>query len=570
MSGDGDRLPTRASSVSTRGNDPVVREDEANLLFKSIDTCHHTGVPDLWHPSHIGLMITYAGVGVLHGAFPRTVYPYFRMFLNMDGYQVTACASIIDMAWSFKIFFGLLSDGVPICGYRRRPYVLLGWLICLAFLVVMATLPPAMPYFAKGEILGVADVRARRIDNPHAAADGTPYILYMMAASMGYVMADVACDAAMVELAQTEREDVRGHTQSWSYIVKSTSASVTTGLVGFALNGAEYGGAFTWSMSFNALMSCLCLVVLAVLPAVWFFPDRRAPLDAPPLTTKLGEMYDICAQRAIWQTMWFHYSNTFFSDFGAAPSSVVASDWAKVEPINDSIFSMLSSALMAFGMCLTNWYFLDVDWRVIVVVTTLSYVVLDAAVSFLTIYAVVRNQWFYLGAPVLNSIPAGVRFVVTGFVIVEVADMGHEGATYGLVTTVGNLASPLAASISKVIDGSFQAYQADIDRDTPAVRDQVAYTFGIMYLMKLMSLITLVLLPAQKREARALKRDGGTYPWIGFWTLVVTGASLVFGVVTNLFTIFPSTKCLRLAGGPGCHRANNGTTRERGWLEWDV
>ncbi|ETW03733.1 hypothetical protein H310_05109 [Aphanomyces invadans] len=548
----------------TADDESAVREDEAGLLRKtppSVASSYVNGVPNLCHPKHIGLMITYAGVGILHGAFPRTVYPFFRMYLNMDGYQVAACTSIIDMAWSFKVFFGLVSDSVPVWGFRRRPYVLLGWLIALGFMLHIANTPTEAPYYVKGQILSVPNVQLRRVDNPHAPADGTKYILLLMGASMGYVMADVACDAAMVELAQTEREDVRGHTQSWSYIIKYVFNSLATGIVGVVLNGPEYGGAFSWSISFNALMWALCCVVLAVLPAVLVFPDN-IPDNVSPLSDKCRDMFAVCTQRAIWQTMWFQYLNGFFLGFDAAPSSVVASDWAHVEPINDSIFSMASTALMAFGMVLTNWYFLDADWRVLVALTTVAIVAVDSFVSALTIGDIVRNQWFYLGAPVLNNLPQGIRFVVSGFVTVEVTDAGHEGATYGLVTTVGNLATPLASAASSFIDGFFHVYQTDIDRDTPDVRNRVAYTYGIAYAMKLTSLVTLLLLPAQKRQAQTLKREGGRQPWIGTLTLAVTGLSLVVGVGTNLLAILPATSCMKMAGGPGC---NPHTSAFAGW-----
>ncbi|CAK4919526.1 unnamed protein product [Aphanomyces euteiches] len=318
----------------------------------------------------------------------------------------------------------------------------------------------------------------------------------------------------MVELAQTERQDVRGHTQSWSYIIKYCFASLSMGAVGLAMNGQEYGGTFTWSVPMSTVMWVLSLTVAAVLPAVVVFPDAppRCVLSTS-LRAKCNEMFSICTQRAIWQTMWFHYLNAFLSDMQATPSSIVASDWAHVEPINDSIFSMLSAALMALGMAVTNAYFLGTDWRLLVAITTIGIVAVDATVTTLTVYDVVRNEWFFLGAPVVNSLAQGVRFVVTG---------------------------------------AFQVYQADIDADTPQVRNQVEMTFVIAYVMRLLSLVTLVLLPPQKPQAQALKREGGKQPWMAVLTLVVMACSLLYGVVTNLLTIFPETACLRLAGGRGC------------------
>ncbi|CAK5214554.1 unnamed protein product [Aphanomyces euteiches] len=186
-----------------------------------------------------------------------------------------------------------------------------------------------------------------------------------------------------------------------------------------------YGGTFTWSVPMSTVMWVLSLTVAAVLPAVVVFPDAppRCVLSTS-LRAKCNEMFSICTQRAIWQTMWFHYLNAFLSDMQATPSSIVASDWAHVEPINDSIFSMLSAALMALGMAVTNAYFLGTDWRLLVAITTIGIVAVDATVTTLTVYDVVRNEWFFLGAPVVNSLAQGVRFVVTGFVTVEVTDAG--------------------------------------------------------------------------------------------------------------------------------------------------
>ena len=47
--------------------------------------------------------------------------------------------------------------------------------------------------------------------------------------------------------------------------------------------------------------------------------------------------------------------------------------------------------------------------------------------EFCTIFDVVRNQYFYLGETFLMELPDGVNFVVSTFVIVEMADTGNEG-----------------------------------------------------------------------------------------------------------------------------------------------
>ena len=94
-------------------------------------------------------------------------------------------------------------------------------------------------------------------------------------------------------------------------------------------------------------------------------------------------------------------------------------------------------------------------------ITTILLNVLDMPFAFLTIFGVVRNQYFYLGEAVLTEIPAAVNFVVATFVIVEMAEGGDEGIVYGLLTTTYNLGSPFAQAISNQIFGLFTPRLSD-------------------------------------------------------------------------------------------------------------
>ena len=58
--------------------------------------------------------------------------------------------------------------------------------------------------------------------------------------------------------------------------------------------------------------------------------------------------------------------------------------------------------------------------------TTVLLNVMDMPFTFLTIYNVIRNQYFYLGETVLYEVPSAANFVVATFIIVEMADEGNE------------------------------------------------------------------------------------------------------------------------------------------------
>ncbi len=151
--------------------------------------------------------------------------------------------------------------------------------------------------------------------------------------------------------------------------------------------------------------------------------------------------------------------------------------------------------------------------------------------------------------------PAAANFVVTTFVMVELADEGVEGMVYGLLTTAMNLGGPLGRAIGNRIYGSFSPSLSDSSNyiaDTPEFRNTVAASFALSYAFSFASLGTLFLLPWQKHEAQRRKREWPRRPMYATLTLLLLGSALAYSVTVNLLAMFPSTSCLKLAGGQGC------------------
>nr|KAE8917664.1 hypothetical protein PF009_g32016 [Phytophthora fragariae] len=109
------------------------------------------GEVNIWSRDYIGLVVQYAAVGMIFGTLPGTVYPFLFNYLNMEGTQVVSAVvllnCLVNMPWSFKIFYGMITDCVPVMGYRRRPFMLMGWTLCFAMLLVMACMDAGAPYF---------------------------------------------------------------------------------------------------------------------------------------------------------------------------------------------------------------------------------------------------------------------------------------------------------------------------------------------------------------------------------------------------------------------------------------
>ncbi len=58
--------------------------------------------------------------------YRAATYPFFGIYLNMPGHSYTTIYSILQLFWSVKFFFGILSDSKPIFGKARIYYMALG------------------------------------------------------------------------------------------------------------------------------------------------------------------------------------------------------------------------------------------------------------------------------------------------------------------------------------------------------------------------------------------------------------------------------------------------------------
>ena len=170
-----------------------------------------SGLPMQGH-YRFGYLLQYFAVGFIYGGLPATTYGFLLGYLNVPAFVYATSSTVLALPWSFKFLVGILNDCVPICGYRRKPYMAIGWSICCACLVALVTrqLPP--PYYCVG-----AD-GSYLVDeppcSPESAQQGGPPCLLMTGAAVGYVIADVAADGLTVQCTRSTGSNrcPEGHT----------------------------------------------------------------------------------------------------------------------------------------------------------------------------------------------------------------------------------------------------------------------------------------------------------------------------------------------------------------------
>lgn len=94
-------------------------------------------VPNMWTWDYIGLYCQYASVGLLYGS-SGTYLPFCAYIYDGASNTCANARNIVNFAWSFKLFFAMMTDCVRPFGMRRKPWMLGGWALVLVMLLVLS------------------------------------------------------------------------------------------------------------------------------------------------------------------------------------------------------------------------------------------------------------------------------------------------------------------------------------------------------------------------------------------------------------------------------------------------
>lgn len=482
----------------------------------------------------MGLYAQYFVVGLVYGVLPGTLYGFYLGYLQVESHVYATAAQVIALPWSFKFLFGILNDCAPIKGYRRVPYMAIGWAICATALAAIAntTMPP------KGDKDAAGAFAAR-----------------MAVAAVGYVMADVAADGLTVQLAKKEPLHARGTIQSTVYLVRTLGSIVAALFVGIGMNGREYSGTFDFTLSFTQVCGTVAVPTALMAPVSWLYIHEPKAEAASSFRQYLHECWSILETKAMFYIVVYSFGHAAIGGISTTASGHVSRVWAKVENLQAQLFTVVSMGIFAAGLALVKKYLLNYSWRKIIVITTLGLGAVDGTFVFLTIFDVVRNQYFFLGEDVLVMIPAAAKFLVTTFVVVEMSPDGKEGVTYGMLTTLHNLGGPIARGISNQIFGQAFTGLTDVAnyvQDTRDFRREVAWSYAVGYMAGLLALGFLYYMPDQKVETLHRIKNWGSKKMYAQITVATTCVAWVYAVTVNLLVMFPSTACSKWVGGGGC------------------
>jgi BT1 family len=514
------------------------RYDEPNsCLDPSATYCENYFYPpdlphaiQLWRRSNICIPVSYLTVGIMQGMI-RPLLNVYPLDLGATEAQQTTLASIATLPSALKIVFGFLSDNVPIAGYRRKPYMLLGWIITFTSMIILLcstdlSVPRAPEY-------GNSSTSGHNRDLPSMEWLMTTFF----ATGCGLWLTDVMVDSLIAQKVPLEPEHAQGQMQSTCYACRffgiAVAAPVSTYLYSYGLFG------FTGPATIVTFLGIF--PIITVFP-LWFMLEEERNVPIPSTLDQCREIWKTVCSRAVWQPIGFVYLYNILQVPNAAWRQYLKSVLLFTSS-QLNILLTVSYFLLYLGTISYKYVFLKTSWRRLYYFGfALNAIASLGQLALIRGYTAGLSPFFFaLGDDALSEFIVGMQMLPICILMVTLCPPKSEGASYAMFTTAWNSAMLLAQAIgSSVLLGIW-----DTSKET-MIAGNLNGLFKLSILTTLLQMSPLVFvwwLPhgrtdlnelAQDRDTRSSSTLGG-----GILLFVVLSSVLYTVLVTLLNILAP-------------------------------
>lgn len=478
----------------------------------------------LLRPENIAVPACYLLVGLLLGLSSPLINAY-PLDLGATEAQQTSISAIRSLPASFKLIFGFLSDSTPLFGYRRKSYMLLGWVVCSAsyFALILGS--------NLSMELGPSGCNAKsQLDQADAIVpDDAPSMAYLslcaLCAGMGLWFSDVMGDSIVAEKAKLEPPDQRGSIQSSCYSYRFFGSMIAVPMGTYLYSSV---GPFS-------VVLLLALLPLSIIPFILRLEETK-DVAVAPIKEQCQEIYNTVCSRAVWQPLGFVYLYNILQVGNSAWKQFLRTNLG-FSACQLNMLLITAYILLYMGVLTYKYYMINWSWRTVYITTTL----LNGVFSGLQVLLILGITFglspflFAFGDDVFSDFLAGVQFLPTTILMVHLCPAGSEGASYAMFTTVNNSALALATAFSTMLLSIWDVSKEALENnDLQGLINLTVLTTSI----QVSGVFFVFLLPAYKEDLERLRQTKlGTSHVGGTIFLLITLGSIAYAISVGLLNI---------------------------------
>ena len=94
-----------------------------------------------------GMTLHFFSMGFVVGGLDAILFNVLEGYLNEPSDIMKGAQNVATLPVMFSVFLGILSDSRPVFGYRRRPYMVGGWMLAATSFIILLSLGLPAPYY---------------------------------------------------------------------------------------------------------------------------------------------------------------------------------------------------------------------------------------------------------------------------------------------------------------------------------------------------------------------------------------------------------------------------------------
>ena len=379
------------------------------------------------------ILTVYFVQGIL-GLARLAVSFFLKDDLGLTPAEVAALTGISAIPWIIKPVFGFISDGLPIFGYRRRPYLILSGFLGTISWLALATL----------------------VDNALAAT------IAILMTSLSVAISDVIVDSLIVERAREESLSRSGSLQSLSWGASALGGLITAYFSGLLLQYLSSSQVFEITASFPLIVSCVAWLI-----AEDKISKANTESEIPPVKGQMKQLWSAIKQKSVWLPI------AFLFVWQATPTADSAffffsTNELGFEPEFLGRVRLVTSFASLIGIFLFQRYLKTVPFRTILGWST----VIAAALGMTTLLLVthtnralgIDDRWFSLGDSLILTVVGQITWMPVLVLSARLCPKGVEATLFALLMSIWNLSGLLSHELGALLTSWLGVTEHNFDR----------------------------------------------------------------------------------------------------------
>lgn len=381
-------------------------------------------------PELIAILLVYFVQGIL-GLARLAVSFFLKDELHLSPAEVSALLGIAALPWMVKPLFGFMSDGLPILGYRRRPYLVLSGVLGTVSWVLLATV----------------------VHSAWAA------ILSITLSSLAIAVSDVIVDSLVVERARSESVSDAGSLQSLCWGSSALGGLITAYLSGILLEHFTTRTVFGITATFPLIVSLVAGLIVE--------SQVEHPTHWGLIWEQVKQLKGAVTQKSIWMP------TAFLFLWQATPTAESAFFFFTTNELGFTPeflgrVRLVTSLASLVGIWLFQRFLKSIPFR-----TFFGWTIVLSSVLGMTMLLLVTHtnraigiddHWFSLGDSLILTVMGQIGYMPVLVLAARLCPPGVEATLFALLMSVTNLAGLLSYEMGAGLMHLLGVTESNFDR----------------------------------------------------------------------------------------------------------